>query len=51
MRVKATLGTTKWETSVFWEKQSGTYLLPLKSEVRRAEAVDEGDTITFTLAI
>ena len=51
VRVRVTLDKTKWETSIFPEKRSGTYILPLKAAVRRAEGIDEGDTITFTLAI
>lgn len=49
IRVKVVLGKTSWKTSVFPDKRSGTYLLPLKAQVRHAEGVDAGDTITFTL--
>jgi hypothetical protein len=49
--VTATIGKTSWKTSIFPDKQSGTYLLPLKAQVRRAEAIASGDTITFTLEI
>lgn len=49
--VIATVGKTKWKTSVFPDKKSGTYLLPLKAQVRRAEGIDAGDSITFSLAI
>ena len=51
IRVAVTLGKTKWETSIFPDSRSGTYILPLKAAVRRAEAIAEGDQITFTLAI
>ena len=51
LRVRVTLGKTSWDTSIFPEKRSGTYLLPLKAAVRRAEGIQEGDTIQFTLAI
>ena len=51
IRVEVTLGKTTWKTSIFPDKQSGTYVLPLKAAVRRAEGVDAGDTITFTLEI
>ena len=49
--VAVTLGSTKWKTSIFPDKQSGTYLLPLKAAVRRAEGIDDGDVVTFTLEI
>src|SRR3989344_9442626 len=51
VKVVATLGKTKWSSSIFPDKQSGTYLLPLKAQVRRAEGVDDGDTVSFTLDI
>ena len=47
--VTVTLGKTTWKTSIFPDKHSGTYLLPLKAAVRRAEGVEEGDAIAFTL--
>ena len=49
--VKVTIGKTTWKTSLFPEKRSGTYLLPLKAPVRRAEDISEGDTVEFTIAI
>ena len=49
IRVTARIGKTKWKTSIFPDKHSGTYLLPLKAAVRRAEGIDAGDTITLHL--
>ena len=37
IRVAVTLGKSKWKTSIFPDKQSGTYVLPLKKEIRCAE--------------
>ena len=51
IKVTATIGKTKWKTSIFPDKQSGTYVLPLKAAVRRAESIDAGDTITLILEI
>ena len=47
--VIATIGETTWETSIFPDKRSGTYLLPLKAQVRRAEGIEAGETISFTI--
>jgi hypothetical protein len=33
--VLATIGHTTWKTSVFSDTQSGSYVLPLKAEVRK----------------
>ena len=51
VRVEATIGKTSWQTSIFPDKRSGTYLLPLKASVRRAEGLSEGDLISCTLSI
>ena len=49
--VKVTLGKTSWTTSIFPDKKSGTYLLPLKAEVRRREEVAHGDIVGFVIQI
>ena len=51
IKVSATIGKTKWQTSIFPDKQSGGYVLPLKFAVRQAEGIEAGDSITFTLRI
>ena len=51
IKVTATIGKTKWNTSIFPDKHSGTCVLPLKAAVRRAEGIDAGDTVSFTLDI
>ncbi|MCR5877252.1 DUF1905 domain-containing protein [Phenylobacterium sp. J367] len=37
VRITATIGGTSWKTSVFPEKRSGSFLLPIKAEVRTRE--------------
>lgn len=51
IRVSATIGETTWSTSVFPDKRSGGFVLPVKAAVRTAEAVTEGDVVTVTLRI
>jgi hypothetical protein len=41
------IGDTEWTTSL-WPKD-GLYVVPLKAMVRRAEDLDEGDTVTVWL--
>ncbi len=45
------IGKTEWKTSIFPDSKSGTYLLPLKAEVRRKEEVQNGDKVTFKLSV
>jgi hypothetical protein len=37
--VTVTIGKTTWKTSIFPDKRSGSYLLPLKAEVRKKEGL------------
>lgn len=49
--VAITIGKTMWKTSIFPDKQSGGYLLPLKAEVRKKEKIFSEDTISFSIQI
>lgn len=49
--VNVTIGKTRWKTSIFPDKKSGTYLLPIKSDVRKKEKIVQGDMISFWLEI
>jgi hypothetical protein len=48
LRVKARIGDTCWQTSVFPQKEEG-WLLPVKAAVRRAEGIGEGDEVALSL--
>jgi hypothetical protein len=45
--VQAEIGDTHWATAL-WPKD-GRYVVPLKSRVRKAERLDEGDIVTVRL--
>lgn len=45
------LGKTSWKTSIFPDKQSGSYLLPLKAHVRKKEGIFSGDKVNFSIEI
>jgi hypothetical protein len=49
--VEVTVGKTKWKTSIFPDKRSGTYLLPLKAEVRKKEKIFSEDDIYLTIEL
>jgi hypothetical protein len=51
VRVKATIGTISWNTSIFPDKKSGSYLLPVKAEVRKAEGFAVGDAVEVSLRL
>lgn len=49
--ISATIGETTWESSIFPDKKSGSYLLPLKSAIRKAEGIADTDTVTCTIRL
>ena len=51
VRVLVTVGNTSWETSIFPDSKRGTYLLPMKADVRKKEKITAGDKVTVKLKI
>jgi len=49
--VTVTVGKTTWETSIFPDAKSSTYLLPLKAAVRKKEKMMDDERATVTLQI
>lgn len=49
--VSVTIGKTVWNTSIFPDKKSGSYLLPLKAKVRKAEDISDDSSVTFSLTL
>jgi hypothetical protein len=48
---EAAIGKTKWKTSVFPDSKSGSYVLAVKADVRKAEGIKSGDVVRVTLAV
>lgn len=51
IRVQVTVGETHWKTSIFPDKESGGFLLPLKREVRVKEKIADGQQIEVQIEI
>lgn len=49
--VEVTVGKTTWETSIFPDKYSGSYILPVKVKVRKAEDIEAGEKVTFLIRV
>ncbi|APG88921.1 hypothetical protein SAMCCGM7_pC1737 (plasmid) [Sinorhizobium americanum CCGM7] len=47
----ARTGKTEWTTSIFPEKASASFLLPVKAEVRRKERLTAGQAIRINLSL
>jgi hypothetical protein len=47
--VRAAIGDTEFTTAL-WEKD-GVYIVPVKASVRKAQGIDEGDTVRVFLEV
>lgn len=47
--VTAKVGATRFTTSLF--PKDGSYIVPIKAAVRRAEGIDDGDVISIQLSV
>ena len=51
LRVRVTVGASTWTTSIFPDSARGSYVLPIKRDIRKAERLDAGDTATVTVEL
>jgi hypothetical protein len=51
VRVKASVGTSHWQTSIFPGSGDGAYVLPIKRAVRQAQKLEVGDTATVSVEL
>ncbi len=51
LKVKVTVGTSTWETSIFPDKKMGAYLLPIKADIRKKENILAESNIRLLLEI
>ncbi|SFN81968.1 DUF1905 domain-containing protein [Mycetocola miduiensis] len=51
VKVRATVGGSTWDTSVFPDSSAGSYILPVKKAVREAEGIGEGDPVEVRLQL
>lgn len=51
LKVRVQIGAVSWETSIFPDKKSGSYLLPVKKSVRTDFGLGEGSEVAIVLVI
>ena len=51
LRVRVTVGQTHWATSIFFDKESSCYILPIKIAVRKAEGIVLDRDVSFILEL
>ena len=51
VRVEVTVGGSTWSTSLFPSKTEGAFVLPVKKAVRRAEQLEVGQPVAFSIRV
>ena len=51
IRVQVTIGSTQWQTSIFPDKASNSFVLPIKSAVRKQEALVVGQEVAVKIIL
>lgn len=51
MKAKAKIGNTEWDTSIWFDTKMGTYILPLKAEIRKKERLETGKEVEIIILI
>lgn len=51
LKVRVRVGDTEWDTSIFPDSKAGTYVLPVKRQVRDREGIAPGDVVDVHLTV
>jgi hypothetical protein len=51
IRVEVSIGSTTWRTSLFPDAATGSFVLPVKKQVRQAEGLGAGAACRVTLEV
>lgn len=51
VRVKVSVGSSTWKTSIFPDAKTKSFLLPIKQEVRKAENIHENNSLDVHLEL
>jgi hypothetical protein len=51
LKASARLGTSQWETAIWFDTRRQTYLLPVRAAVRRREKIGAGDAASVSIRV
>lgn len=51
IRVVATIGSTSWKTSIFPDSKRNAFLLPIKADVRKREAIIDDAPVAVAIEL
>lgn len=49
LKTSATINSTSWNTSIWYDTKIGSYIIPIKSSVRKSELLAEGSLVQIDL--
>ncbi len=47
----ATIGESRWQTSIFPDTKRNAYLLPIKADIRKAEGLAVGEAVDVSVSL
>lgn len=51
MKAIASIGESRWDTAIWFDKKQNTYLLPIKADIRIKEQLELNKEINITIGI
>ncbi|WP_455584134.1 DUF1905 domain-containing protein [Bacteroides sp.] len=51
LKVMAKVGKSQWATAIWFDTKLGTYLLPVKAEIRKKENIESGKEVEVVIWI
>ena len=51
LKATAKIGSTEWQTAIWFDTKMKTYLLPLKAEIRKKENIEAGRSVEVNIWI
>ncbi len=51
LKTTAQIGNSEWSAAICFDSKSGTYLLPLKAEIRKNKSIELNEAVTVAIWI
>jgi hypothetical protein len=51
MKAKAKIRETLWDTAIWYDTKLGTYILPLKADIRKKEKIEVGNILNVEIIL
>ncbi|WP_207494848.1 DUF1905 domain-containing protein [Aridibaculum aurantiacum] len=51
LKARAAVGASNWDTAIWFDTKRGTYLLPIKADIRKKQLLTAGDQVQVVIWI